>query len=216
MVPLLIGFAGVLLGGAALYFSLTGSGQTESAQSKLETINAKAEGLETRVRDLEAKFQTLDSDLKALQGRTSQIENEINREFKEVASEINRNRDLIETSADKLTELINTLNRDGRPTTSRPAPSAPSAPSTQPSAPSAPTDPMERLPLATTDEPDDLTDDPVSFGSETRSHTIRSGDTFTKLSQQYNVSVAAILAANPDVDPRRLAVGQKIKIPASD
>lgn len=223
MVPLLVGFAGLLLGGAALYFSLTGTGQTSDAQNKLETITAKAEGLETRLRDIEAKYQAMDSDLKALQGRTSQIESEINKEFREIAGEINLNRDMIETSSDKLTELINTLNREGRPTASRPTPSQPSASQPTGSAPSMASNntqpdassPAERLPLAS-GPASDPSDGPVVIGQQTSLHTIREGDTFSKLSKQYDVSVAAILAANPDVDPRRLAIGQKIKIPASE
>lgn len=44
-------------------------------------------------------------------------------------------------------------------------------------------------------------------------HTIRSGDTLWKLSQQYGVSVEAILRANPGINPNNLQVGQRICIP---
>jgi len=45
-------------------------------------------------------------------------------------------------------------------------------------------------------------------------HTIVKGDTFATLATKYGVSSKAIQAVNPGVDPRRLKIDQKIKIPA--
>ncbi len=47
----------------------------------------------------------------------------------------------------------------------------------------------------------------------TTPYTIRAGDTFYKISVQRNVSLDAILAANPGVDPDRLSIGQVVCIP---
>jgi LysM repeat protein len=44
-------------------------------------------------------------------------------------------------------------------------------------------------------------------------YIIQSGDTLYKISQLYNVSISAILTANPSVDPSYLRVGQRICIP---
>jgi len=44
-------------------------------------------------------------------------------------------------------------------------------------------------------------------------HLIRPGDTFGKIARQYGVAVEAIFQANPNVDPRRLQIGQRISIP---
>ncbi|CCQ95398.1 Peptidoglycan-binding lysin domain protein [[Clostridium] ultunense Esp] len=46
-------------------------------------------------------------------------------------------------------------------------------------------------------------------------YTIRPGDTFFRLSQQFGVSVDAIIRANPGVDPNRLQIGQMICIPSA-
>ncbi len=46
-------------------------------------------------------------------------------------------------------------------------------------------------------------------------HIIQSGDTFSKLAQKYQKSTQAFMEANPDIDPQRLQIGQKIKIPNS-
>ena len=41
-------------------------------------------------------------------------------------------------------------------------------------------------------------------------HTIAPGDTFDKLSRLYGITVEQIKAANPDVAPRRIQIGQRI------
>jgi len=41
------------------------------------------------------------------------------------------------------------------------------------------------------------------------------GDSFYRLSKKYNVSTRSIVNANPGVDPSRLKIGQKVKIPAA-
>ncbi|EFL49368.1 MscS Mechanosensitive ion channel [Solidesulfovibrio fructosivorans JJ]] len=45
-------------------------------------------------------------------------------------------------------------------------------------------------------------------------HVIKSGDTISLLAQRYGVSVAAILKANPGLEPSRLQLGRAILIPA--
>jgi len=47
-------------------------------------------------------------------------------------------------------------------------------------------------------------------------YTIIKGDTFATLHKKFGVSVKAIQEANPGVDPRRLKIGQKLQIPASN
>ena len=47
----------------------------------------------------------------------------------------------------------------------------------------------------------------------TQPYIIRAGDTFFTLAQRFNTTVAAIMAANPGVDPNRLQIGQQICIP---
>lgn len=46
------------------------------------------------------------------------------------------------------------------------------------------------------------------------SHTIQPGDTFSSISRQYGVSVESLLAVNPDLNPRSLKPGQKIRLAA--
>ena len=47
----------------------------------------------------------------------------------------------------------------------------------------------------------------------TTSYTVKAGDTFFRIARAHNVSLDALLAANPGIDPDRLQVGQVICIP---
>ena len=47
----------------------------------------------------------------------------------------------------------------------------------------------------------------------TQPYIIQAGDTFYSLAIRFNTTVAAIMAANPGVDPNRLMIGQRICIP---
>jgi Tfp pilus assembly protein FimV len=46
-----------------------------------------------------------------------------------------------------------------------------------------------------------------------RTYTIRSGDTLAAVAERHDISLDALVAANPDVDPRALVVGQEIRLP---
>ena len=49
--------------------------------------------------------------------------------------------------------------------------------------------------------------------SSARYHVIQSGDTFSKVSKIYGVSLNALMNANKDLNPKALRVGQEIVIP---
>lgn len=46
-------------------------------------------------------------------------------------------------------------------------------------------------------------------------HVVKAGDTFYKLAQMYNISVDAIIKANPEINPNMLMIGQIICIPVA-
>jgi LysM repeat protein len=48
-------------------------------------------------------------------------------------------------------------------------------------------------------------------------HTVQRGDWLSRIARQYNTTVSAILAANPEItNPNRISVGQQIRIPSTD
>lgn len=55
---------------------------------------------------------------------------------------------------------------------------------------------------------------PVAPEPSTTEYAIQKGDTFSTIAPKFHVSVKALLAANPTVDPTRLQIGKKINIPA--
>lgn len=48
-----------------------------------------------------------------------------------------------------------------------------------------------------------------------RSHTVKAGETMTGVAAAYGISLARLLAANPDVAPDLLLVGQRLALPGS-
>lgn len=46
-------------------------------------------------------------------------------------------------------------------------------------------------------------------------YTIQTGDTLSKIAQRHKTSTQTLLTLNPGVDPKRLKVGQSIKVPLS-
>jgi peptidoglycan endopeptidase LytF len=55
--------------------------------------------------------------------------------------------------------------------------------------------------------------EPGECPANTQPYTIRAGDTFFAIAQRFNVSLEALIAANPGVNPDALLVGQVICIP---
>lgn len=51
--------------------------------------------------------------------------------------------------------------------------------------------------------------------ANSRSHTVQPGDTAYAIAKRYRISVTALLAANPRLDPKRMPVGHVLTIPNS-
>jgi LysM repeat protein len=52
-------------------------------------------------------------------------------------------------------------------------------------------------------------------GAGSRTHTVKAGETPSFIAKKYGVKLQALMAANPNVDPRRLRVGQILRLPGS-
>lgn len=60
-----------------------------------------------------------------------------------------------------------------------------------------------------------VTNPPTTPSPSIVEYTIAKGDTFSAVAKQFHVSVKSIAEMNPNVDPTRLRIGQKIKIPTT-
>ena len=47
-----------------------------------------------------------------------------------------------------------------------------------------------------------------------RTHKVRPGESFTAIARQYNVRLEALLAANPNIEPKKLRAGHTLTVPA--
>jgi LysM repeat protein len=47
-----------------------------------------------------------------------------------------------------------------------------------------------------------------------RTHTVKQGDIPASIAKQHGLKLEALLAANPDLDPKRMKIGQVLKLPA--
>jgi LysM repeat protein len=56
---------------------------------------------------------------------------------------------------------------------------------------------------------------PVTCPAGSTAYTVKAGDTFYSIAKKYNITVAALMNANPSVDPNSLLIGQIICIPAA-
>ncbi len=50
--------------------------------------------------------------------------------------------------------------------------------------------------------------------AKSQTHTIKSGDTPAAVARKYGISLNALMSANPGLDPKKLRIGQVIKVPA--
>src|SRR5690348_1267087 len=69
-------------------------------------------------------------------------------------------------------------------------------------------------PAMTSTPPPAMTSTPPPPVAEMQEYTIVKGDLLSHIATANHTTVPAIMAANPGIDPKRLKIGQKIKIPA--
>lgn len=192
LLPLVFGFAGVVLGGVALFFALSGRGEAGSAvdgiRAEMEAEAGRFEDLSQRIRSLEAALETIQREEGATRTRVQNLTGEINSALNAIGGEINATRVGMRENAAALAELIEKVQ------VARQVPQA-----------------------ADTAEGSPARQD--SSGSTTpegyREHSIRTGDNYSRLAREYGVTIEAIMEANPNANPNRLQIGQVILIPVT-
>lgn len=187
-IAIAIGLAGILLGGIALYLNFSGSDKAAEAETALKTTAERASTLESRLEAIEARIDKILSEQSAQDRQMKNLATQTQSALNQVGQEFNSLRQHVNTIGSQVKELTEKM-VEAR---SAPAPAATAA--------ASPGNTTGSGSAATTP-------------SGHREHVITSGDTFARLANLYGVSVDQILAANPDADPRRLQLGQRIKIP---
>ncbi|MDP0496225.1 MAG: LysM peptidoglycan-binding domain-containing protein [Verrucomicrobiota bacterium JB024] len=190
-VPIALALIGVALGGVALYFSLTGD-QEEKFNARLSESGSQVAQLEKRITELSAQNEKLRHDYEALDKQVRSIAGQTQNALNQVGQEILSTRRQISDNADALRKVVEALNSGQARPASRPAATT-SAGSTD-------------TPTAGAAQPEDA-------NPGYRTHVIASGETFNSIAQKYGVPLQKVLESNPEADPRRLRIGQKIQVP---
>ncbi len=184
--PIAIGLAGVLLGGIALFFSFTGSGKVGQTETSITALQNQIQGFEDKISELESALERATNQRTALESHLRSISSQTQNALNQVGTEISNTRRQTAANAEAVAKLTETLNEMRTST-------------------------VAATPARTTEAGGG---ERTATGGGQQIHSIVSGDTFTTLSRRYGVSIDAIMAANPDADPRRLRVGQQITIPS--
>jgi LysM repeat protein len=58
-----------------------------------------------------------------------------------------------------------------------------------------------------------VVNNPPAASAHPRVHVVKERDTIYSIAAQYSVKASAVLAANPNIDPRRLRIGQSLNLP---
>ena len=159
-----------------------------------------ANGASSDVTELRQKVEKTQDPLVVLKPKLDELDQRISSLTESSARDVNAIRDIntkIQQLAAALSQDREQINRNTAALAGRRAPAP--APAVKPAAhegaaPAA-------APTATVD------------ASGKKTHTIVAGDTFSSLSKQYGVTVAAIQEANPGVDSSHLKLGQQVVIP---
>lgn len=188
MVPVALAVLGIVLGGAGLYFGLT-------ANQRLNPIDESVSAGATSSAKIEKVINGFQTQVAELAAQISEQSKTVNRlriyssqgeqAVKKLAGELNTNRAQIVKTAEMLNEFAAVGFR------AVPAQLEASAASNDTGSPAA-----------------------IAAPGAASTYVIVSGDNFGKIAGKFGVAVQAILDANPDADPRRLAIGQTIQIPA--
>lgn len=190
MVPIALALLAIVLGGAGLYFGMTANQQLAPISESIDVGNSSAAESEKQIASLERRLSELSAQNEQLKGSLQRMGRESSqtlRTAKEAEAGVMKNREEMVKLAQAMQQLANsgTSRRAAAPTSSGSPASA-----TASSGESAP-------------------------AGSASTYSIQSGDTFAKIASEKGVSLDALLDANPDADPRRLSIGQKINIPAN-
>lgn len=189
LLPLIFGLVGIVLGGVALFFALSGRGETgivvEELRSELQAKTEHFNELSQQLSALQSALESVQRDEAATRARLQTLTGELSGAFNRMGAELNETRMGVRNNAAALEELVGKIQE--RFAAQTPAAATTSAGRTDASGSTAPEGYIE--------------------------HTIRTGDSFARLAREYGVTIEAIAEANPNADPKRLQIGQIILIP---
>lgn len=204
MVPIALAVFGIVLGGAGLYFGMNANQRLSPLDQsikedagRIESLAEQVAGLDARLSETNARLGDLENELGRFRSGERRTENAIG----ELTEEINTNRDRIRRTAGNLNKLAERL-RSNAGARGGQAGEAQSSNGEDEEA-----DNNGETPEAGTGGGPD---------GETPTYTVKAGDTFAKIARREGVALQALIDANPGVEPRRLNIGQTIRLPENE
>lgn len=189
MIPLIVAIIAVVLGGVGLYLGY-------SAQKRVSDLESGLTEGSTSVAEMERRLQQATA-------RLSEVATKVDTAASDLDALRTRFRILGTQTQEGLTAFGNEINANREAI----------AKLNQNLVEIASAAPRRTTTTATTAAaPADNGDSPTT-GAARRTYTIESGDTFQRIAREHNVTLQALLDANPDADPRRLRIGTEIVIP---
>ena len=168
----------------------------KSEMGDVGSLAARLDSIETSARKAAADSEKAVSRLASISSDTQRAFDNVSKELATLRTGVNRATIDAKEASDRIASI------HGRSSSG----STESAGTSSASASPTPSGPSGSASAATTT--------PATALGPNNTYTIKSGDTFARLSGQFGVPVQAIEQANPGVDPRRLKIGQKIVIPS--
>ncbi len=194
MVPVFIGIVGILLGGAALFIALNSRSSATEASASLSSdvanVTASVKALQKQYADANDTLSKLADTTSALSTRVQSVSGSVDSlktsaqsTLTQLGTMVSEDRTQIKAQSDSIQQIVAKL------TSPAPAAAAAAATSSGSAAPGTPPPPGGQV------------------------HSVLSGEFLSTIAKKYGVTVEAIEAANPSLNPNRMQVGTKINIP---
>lgn len=194
MLPIAVAVLALFLGGGSLYYSMQLKQELDSVTAESGAADSMIESAEAQIATLEAKvseFEAMTYDLEKTIGRLKAYGNVRDQKLNEYASAITANQDQISLFKESILATPEALKATPVVATStRPA-----------------------VTVDVSAESSEVSSNAVENSTTSGFYAIESGDTLGKIAAKYGISLQALMDANPNVDPRRLKIGQEIALP---
>ena len=201
LVALAVAVLGLIVGGAGIYLAMQAAQSSQGIRDQVESEKGKAvesvSELESQLEAASRQINAIAENVEALKTKSRMDGNSNRRAFEEMGQAISENREQINQNTEDIAKIPEQVLVQTPQPVSAPAETADTDGSGESSSGEATIDGGE------------------TDASGNRIHVIEAGDTFAKLAAKYNVRLSAIQAANPTVDPRRLQIGDRIRIPGN-
>lgn len=189
LIAVFIGILGIVVGATGIILANKAQDQVRTLEAKLAAKPDKSSAIEEQVAGLDERLVKLGGEFVKLGRQDRQIQENTQAAFNQVTGDIRANREGLNELGTKMTELVEKLDNW------------------------SPTARTVTAPAESSTTPEESAAVEVAPGDGTI-YNIKSGDTLSKVAKEFGVSLSALLAANPSVNPNRLQIGQPIVIPA--